>query len=282
MSSIPFYAKRFISGVKLEEALAVVKKLNEQNISVTLDALGENIQERAQATKFTQEYLRILDDIHTEKLNCYISVKLTMLGLDIDEYFCFENFSQILQRADQYNVRVAMDMEGTVYTERTLKMYEMAAQKFSSPEIVLQAYLYRTKNDIDRALKANGRVRLCKGAYKEPADKAYQKMSQIVENYKECIQKLLLEGKRVCIASHDDTVIDFCKKFIKDNNIPKERYEFQMLYGLRQKTWEKIVDEGHNMTVYVPYGEQWQAYYKRRLAERKENIFFILKNFFKS
>lgn len=282
MSSIPFYAKRFISGTNIQEALKVVRDLNEKNISVTLDALGENIQEKAQATNFTNEYLEMLDAISKDKLNCYVSIKLTMLGLDIDENFCFENFSQILERADKYNIRVAMDMEGSYYTERTIKMYEMAAQKFSSPEIVLQAYLYRTKNDLERVLKANGRVRLCKGAYKEPAEKAFQKMPQIIENYKLCIQKLLLEGKRVCIASHDDTIINFCKKFIKENNIPKDRYEFQMLYGLREKTWMKMVQEGHNMTVYVPYGEHWQAYYSRRLAERKENIFFIIRNFFRS
>lgn len=282
MSSIPFYAKRFVSGTTLDDALKVVKTLNEKKISVTLDVLGENIQEKSQAIKATEEYLQMIEQIVSSGLDCYISIKLTMLGLDIDENFCFENFSKILELADKNKIRVAMDMEGSFYTERTIKMYEMAAQKFSSPEIVIQAYLYRTKNDIERVLKANGRVRLCKGAYKEPAEKAYQKMPLIVDHYKQCIQKLLLSGTRVCIASHDDEIIDFCKKFIKDNNIPKERYEFQMLYGLREKTWSKIVEEGHNMTVYVPYGTDWQAYYSRRLAERKENIFFIIKNFFRS
>lgn len=282
MASIPFYAKRFVSGTNLNDALTVVKTLNKKGVSVTLDALGENIQEKSQATQFTHEYLEMLDKIAQDKLDCYVSIKLTMLGLDIDEVFCFENFAQILQKADQHKIRVAMDMEGSDYTERTMQMYEKAAQKFWSPEIVLQAYLHRTKDDIERVLKANGRVRLCKGAYKEPADRALQKMSEIKANYKSCIQKLLLEGKRVCIASHDDEIIDFCKDFIKTNNISKDRYEFQMLYGLRSKTWEKIVQEGHNMTVYVPYGEHWQAYYSRRLAERKENLFFIIKNFFKS
>lgn len=282
MSSIPFYAKRFIAGANLLDALTVVRQLNEKDICVTLDALGENIQEKTQALQATQEYIEIIEQIVSKKLNAYISIKLTMIGLDIDEHFCYENLYKVLELADKHNIRVALDMEGSFYTERTIKMYETAAQKFTSPEIVLQAYLYRTKSDIDRVIRANGRFRLCKGAYKEPPEKAYQKMPQIVDNYKTCIKKALLNAQRVCIASHDDEVIKFCKDFIKENNIPKERYEFQMLYGLRSKTWEQIVQEGHNMTVYVPYGESWQAYYKRRLAERKENIFFIIKNFFKS
>jgi len=282
MSSIPFYAKRFVAGTHLQEALEVVKKLNEKNICVTLDALGENIQEKSHVQKSVDEYHRIIEEIQSSNLNCFISIKLSMLGLDINEHFCIENLCKILEITDQYNIRVAIDMEGSFYTERTVKIFETVAKKFSTPEAVLQAYLYRTKHDAERILRANGRVRLCKGAYKEPAEKAYQRMPLIIESYKSNIQKLLLKGKRICIASHDDKVINYCKNLIKENNIPKDRYEFQMLYGLREKTWSTLLEEGHNMTVYVPYGQNWQAYYKRRLTERKENIFFILKNFFKS
>lgn len=284
MSTIPFYAKRFVAGVTFEQTLPVVRKLNESKISVTLDVLGENIKEKNQATKFTDEYVHLIKRIAEEKLDCYASVKLTMLGLDIDENFCYENLSKICQAADQFNSRIALDMEGTDYTERTLAMYEKAAREFTAPEIVLQAYLHRTEADIKRVFNANGKMRLCKGAYKEPADKAFQKMPQIVENYKKLVQTLLLSenGKRICIASHDDDVINFCMNFIEKNNIPKDKYEFQMLYGMREKTWHKIREQGHNVTIYVPYGDQWQAYYARRLAERKENIFFVLKNLFKS
>ncbi|MGY3803961.1 proline dehydrogenase family protein [Pigmentibacter ruber] len=282
MGSIPFYAKRFVSGSNFEEAFNIVEKLNQKKISVTLDVLGENIKEKNQALKFTEEYDLLLKRIAEKKLDSYVSVKLTMLGLDIDHEFCFENLCKILKTADQFNCRVALDMEGSDYTERTLAMYERAAKDFSSPEIVLQAYLHRTENDINRVIAANGKLRLCKGAYKEPAEKALQKMPQIVENYKKLIQKLLVDGKRVCIASHDDEVIDFCMQFIEKNNIPKDRYEFQMLYGMREKTWSRIREKGHNMTIYVPYGEDWQAYYSRRLTERKENVFFVLKNLFKS
>jgi len=282
MGSIPFYAKRFISGSNVEEAFIVVEKLNVKNICVTLDVLGENIKDKPQSLNFAEEYTLLLKRIAEKKLRCYVSIKLTMLGLDIDHEFCYENLSQILSIADKNNIRVALDMEGSDYTERTISMYERAAKEFTSPEIVLQAYLFRTEEDINRILAANGKIRLCKGAYKEPQEKALQKMPLIVENYKKLIQKLLINGNRVCIASHDDDIIDFCIQFIEKNNIPKDKYEFQMLYGMREKTWFRIREKGHNMTIYVPYGEDWQAYYTRRLAERKENVFFVLKNLFRS
>lgn len=282
MGSIPFYAKRFVSGSNFEEAFSVVEKLNDKKICVTLDVLGENIKDKPQALKFVEEYDLLLKRIAEKQRDCYVSIKLTMLGLDIDHEFCYENLSRILSIADEKKIRVALDMEGTDYTERTIAMYERAAKEFTSPEIVLQAYLLRTEEDINRILAANGKIRLCKGAYKEPQEKALQKMPLIVENYKKLIQKLLLNGKRVCIASHDDEIIEFCINFIENNNIPKDRYEFQMLYGMREKTWSRIREKGHNMTIYVPYGEDWQAYYTRRLAERKENVFFVLKNLFRS
>ena len=282
MSSIPFYAKRFISGSTFTEALSTIQNLNKKGIAVTLDVLGENITEKNQALKFTTEYVDLLNNINQQKLNCYVSVKLTMLGLDIDLDFCYENLCKILACADSINSRVAFDMEGTPYTEKTLAMYEKAAKEFKSPEIVLQAYLHRTEKDLARVVAANGKIRLCKGAYKEKSHVALQKMNDVVSHYKKYIETLLLSGKRVCIASHDDEIIQHCMDFIKTNHIPKDRYEFQMLYGMREKTWSKIAAQGHNMTVYVPYGKEWKAYYMRRLAERKENIFFVLKNLFRS
>ncbi len=281
MSGIPFYAKRWVSGASMHEAIQKTKELNQKNISVTLDLLGENITSLEQAQLCTQEYVQMLKQISSEGLNSHVSVKLTMLGLDVNEDVCFENLKSILEIADATHNRVALDMEGTPYTERTLQIYEAACQSFNSPEIVLQAYLHRTTHDIQRVLKANGRLRLCKGAYKENKDLALQKMDDIVSNYKKLVAILLRESTRVCIASHDDSIIDFCKTEIQAHDIPKDRYEFQMLYGMRQKTWEKIANEQHNMTVYLPYGEHWQAYYSRRLAERKENVFFVLRNLFR-
>jgi proline dehydrogenase len=281
MSGIPFYARRWVSGATMAEALQQVVTLNAKNISVTLDLLGENITSLEQAKSCTDEYVDMLDRIQEGKLSSHVSVKLTMLGLDINEDVCFENLKMILSKADKLGNRVALDMEGTPYTERTLRIYEAAAQQFKSPEIVLQAYLHRTEQDIERVLRANGRLRLCKGAYKEKPEHALQKMDDIVENYKKHARRLLKEANRVCLATHDDALIGFCQDVIRTESIPKERYEFQMLYGMRAKTWQKIADQGHNMTVYLPYGEHWQAYYSRRLAERKENIFFVLKNLFR-
>lgn len=280
--TIPFYAKRFISGETFTEAFDVVKSLNQKGIAVTLDVLGENITKKEQAMKFAEEYMVLLKEIRNQNLNCYVSVKLTMLGLDINESFCYENLSKILSVADEIDSRVAFDMEGSGYTERTIAMYEKAAKEFKSPEIVIQAYLHRTEKDLSRVVAANGRMRLCKGAYKETSEVASQKMSDIVELYKRYVENLLTSGKRICIASHDDDIINYCMEFIHKNSIPKERYEFQMLYGMREKTWSKIVEKGHNMTIYVPYGKDWKAYYLRRLSERKENVFFVLKNFFRS
>ncbi len=282
MSSVPFYAKRFISGITFNEALTTIQELNSKQISVTVDVLGENITKLEQTQKYTQEYISVINKIKAENLDCYVSIKLTMLGLDIDETICYENLSKILNLADQNQCRVALDMEGTKYTEKTIAMYERSAKEFKSPEIVLQAYLHRTAEDIERVLKSNGRLRLCKGAYKETIKVAYQDKEEIRKKYINYIEKLLLQGQRVCIATHDDIIIDHCMRFIKENNIPLDRYEFQMLFGMRKKTWEKIRNQGHNMTIYVPYGEDWKLYYARRLAERKENVFFVLKNLFRS
>ena len=281
MSGIPFYAKRWVSGTTLNEALSQVVTLNSKNIAVTLDLLGENITSLEQAKSFTDEYVEMLNRIAAQNLKSHVSLKLTMLGLDINEDVCFENLKTILSKADALGNRVALDMEGTPYTERTLRIYEAAAQEFKSPEIVLQAYLHRTAKDLERVLRANGRLRLCKGAYKEKPEHALQKMPAIIENYKKLADRLLKEATRVCLATHDDELINFCKGIIKSGNIPADRYEFQMLYGMRAKTWESIASEGHNMTIYLPYGEHWQAYYSRRLAERKENVFFVLKNLFR-
>ena len=282
MGKVPFYAKRFVSGTHMTQALEVVGQLNKQNVHASLDLLGENITSRAQAEQCQQEYLTLLQKIAAQKLDSHVSLKLTMLGLDIDEAYCFDLLSQILSTADDLGNRVALDMEGTAYTERTVKIYEAACRKFKSPELVLQAYLHRTPNDLDRVLAANGRFRLCKGAYKEKPEHALQLMPQIRTRYLELARKALQSCQHVCLATHDDILIAELKQIIEKENIAKEKYEFQMLYGLREKTWYSLAEQGHPFTVYVPYGEQWQAYFSRRLAERKENIFFVLRNLFKS
>jgi proline dehydrogenase len=283
LSGVPFYAKRFVSGVELSEALVHLNHLNLSNISCSLDLLGENVTKIEESESFTNEYITMLNSLvqKNTSLNNHVSLKLTMLGLDVNLEKCKENLYKILAQADTLKIRVCLDMEGSLYTEKTLQIYEEACNKFTSPEIVLQAYLHRTKNDVARVLKANGKFRLCKGAYKEPSTIAYQKMADIVKNYKEIITENIEKLNKICIATHDDEIISFCKNTLREKNISKDKYEFQMLYGMRADTWKNLASEGYPITVYMPYGKDWKAYYSRRLAERKENIFFVLKNLFK-
>lgn len=285
---IPFYARRFVAGSSAGDAVRVAGSLQQQQIGSTLDLLGENLTDRQRILEAASSYLDLLDSLHNAGLPANISIKLTMLGLDLDPSLCFELTSQVTARADAYGGRVCLDMEGTPYTERTLAMYERLCTISRSPEIVLQAYLHRTREDVERVLAAGGKMRLCKGAYKEPAAVALQKMTEIRQNYLALLETLLSRGKRICIATHDDILIAEAESIIKapsrteiNDKIPADRYEFQMLYGLRRSTWTQLVSRGHNFTVYVPFGVDWQAYYKRRLTERKENVFFILRNLFR-
>lgn len=278
---IPFFVKRFVSGPRAEDAVTAAQKLKADHITSTIDLLGENVADETFTRAAAQEYKAILGLLQSAGLEPYISIKLTMLGLDLDEELCWENLHSVLQAADECQGRVCLDMEGSAYTERTLRFYERACTEHQSPEIVLQAYLHRTPEDVERVLACNGRLRLCKGAYGEPESLAIKSMTDIRTQYLSLSRTLLQRAQRVCLATHDDLLIKACEDEIRSQNVPKSRYEFQMLYGLRPRTWRKLQSRGHNMTVYVPYGESWQAYYSRRLTERKENVFFILRNFFK-
>ena len=281
MGSIPFYAKRFVAGVTDTEALQTATSLNTQNISCSLDLLGENITTADEAIAAKSCYFELLEKMTSQKISGHISIKLTLLGLDLGESFCHQQLFPLLERADALNRRVALDMEGSAYTERTLATYEAAAARYRSPEAVLQASLKRTETDLKRVLGAGGRLRLCKGAYKESATDAHKDMGMIRNQYKKFLDLLLKEAHFVAIATHDDVLIEHAQNRIAQWNIPAERYEFQMLYGLRRQTWHKLA-ANHGMCVYLPYGVHWQAYFARRLAERKENVLFILKNFFRS
>jgi proline dehydrogenase len=281
MASVPFFAKRFVSGTALPDAASAALSLNEKGISASLDLLGENITKESEAQACADEYVRILECINSQKINAHVSLKLTMLGLDISQDLSKKLLSQVLTKADEINCRVALDMEGSAYTERTLATYEWACKLFKSPEAVLQAYLKRTPEDMMRVIEANGKFRLCKGAYKETAEVAFQSMADIRRQYLKLAELALPRCNHICLATHDDELINSLKLYISTNSIPKSKYEFQMLYGMREKTWSLLAQEGHPFTVYLPYGEHWQAYYSRRLTERKENVFFVLKNMFK-
>jgi proline dehydrogenase len=274
------FASRFVAGETLDSALAAVRALNAKKISASLDLLGESVRNETEARAASREYLLMLDRVHEEGVNANVSVKLTQMGLDISEDLCVEIMHDILSRARDYRTFVRLDMESSEYTERTLRLFEDRLYP-SYPEnvgIVLQSYLYRTQADVERAIMLKCRVRLCKGAYNEPATVAYPEKKDVDANYVRCMQKLIVDGNYPGIATHDVAIIDEAKRFVTERQIPRERFEFQMLYGVRRDLQEQLVREGYNMRVYVPFGTQWYPYLMRRLAERPANVAFITGN----
>ncbi len=274
------FASRFVAGETLDEALDVVRNLNSRRITASLDLLGESVRNEREARAARDEYLRILDTIHERKLNANVSVKLTAMGLDIAEELCVSTMRDILTRAQEYGTFVRIDMESSAYTERTLRLfYDRFHPVFNGHVgIVLQSYLYRTATDVDEAVRHRARVRLCKGAYKEPESVAFPEKRDVDANYVKCMHQLLSHGNYPAIATHDPAVIDDAKRYVRQQGIGRERYEFQMLYGVRRDLQEQLVREGHNMRVYVPFGTQWYPYLMRRLAERPANVAFIAGN----
>ena len=271
------FARRFVAGETAEEAIAAVRELNSRGITASLDLLGESVHNEAEARASGRDYIRLLDRIRESNLNANVSVKLTAMGLDISEELCISIMHEVLDRARQHRTFVRLDMESSAYTERTLQLFEQRLYP-AYPEnvgIVLQSYLYRTAADVERAIQLKCRVRLCKGAYKEPASVAYPDKSDVDANYVRCMQELLRHGNYPGLATHDETIIRAAKKFAADEKIPPERYEFQMLYGVRRDLQDKLVAEGYRMRVYVPFGTQWYPYLMRRLAERPANVAFI-------
>ncbi|HEX6815706.1 MAG TPA: proline dehydrogenase family protein [Gemmatimonadaceae bacterium] len=274
------FASRFVAGETLDSALAAVRQLNARKIRVSLDLLGESVTTEAEARAASRSYLQMLDRIHEAGLDANVSVKLTQMGLDISEELCVDIMQQILERARGYRTFVRLDMEGSDYTERTLRLFEDRLYP-SFPEhvgIVLQSYLYRTKVDVERAIQLKCRVRLCKGAYNEPATVAFPEKRDVDANYVTCMQQLLLDGNYPGIATHDPAILAHAKRFVRAQNIAPARFEFQMLYGVRRDLQDQIVREGFNMRVYVPFGTQWYPYLMRRLAERPANVAFITGN----
>ncbi|HEU5481180.1 MAG TPA: proline dehydrogenase family protein [Candidatus Tumulicola sp.] len=274
------FASRFVAGETLDTALAAVRQLNARKIRASLDLLGESVTNEAEARAASRSYLQMLDRINEAGLDANVSVKLTQMGLDISEELCVDIMQQILERARSYRTFVRLDMEGSDYTDRTLRLFEDRLYP-SFPEhvgIVLQSYLYRTQVDVERAIQLKCRVRLCKGAYNEPATVAFPEKRDVDANYVKCMQQLLLNGTYPGIATHDPAILAQAKRFVRAQSIPPERFEFQMLYGVRRDLQDQIVREGFNMRVYVPFGTQWYPYLMRRLAERPANVAFITGN----
>ncbi len=277
------FASRFVAGETLDTALAAVKDLNSKGITATLDLLGESVRNEAEARESARQYLEMMSEIRARKLDANASVKLTAMGLDISEDLCVSNMQNILDRARDYQTFVRLDMEGSDYTSKTLDLfYERLYPSYrGNVGIVLQSYLYRTTSDVEQANKAGARVRLCKGAYKEPATVAYPDKKDVDESYVRCLKLLLTNGHYPGIATHDEAIVDQAKRFARENDIGADNFEFQMLYGVRRDLQEKLVKEGYRMRVYVPYGTQWYPYLMRRLAERPANVAFITGNVIK-
>ncbi len=275
-------AWRFVAGETLDDAVRAVREANRQGISGTLDLLGENTTSREDALNSTREVLEILDRIRAEGVDCNVSVKLTQLGLDLDNGFCLENLRTIVRKAREQGCFVRVDMEDHNYTDRTLNVAALAHEEMDNVGIVMQAYLYRTEQDVADLLRKGMRIRLCKGAYLEPETVAFRKKRDTDANFVELMKMMLDSGLYHAIATHDEAMIRATRDYARKRNIAKDRFEFQMLYGVRRDLQVSLTREGYKVRIYIPYGKRWYPYFMRRLAERPANVLFVLKNLLKA
>ena len=276
-----FLAKRFVAGETIASAIAAVRRLNAAGMSATLDFLGEDVVERGAATKTRDTYLNMLDAIAESGVDTNVSIKMTAMGLLVDDAFALANLTSVLDRAARNaDPFVRIDMEGSNVTQKTLDLFEQAYATHPNVGPVLQAYLKRTPGDVERAIELGARVRLCKGAYNEPAEIAIKDMPAIREAYLQMAQALLIRGTYPGIATHDVRLIGALRKFAKRESVPTDRFEFQMLYGCRPEMQRKLVSEGYRVRIYVPFGTHWAGYFYRRVLERRENAVFALSSLF--
>lgn len=273
------FAKRFIAGEDLGTAIKNIHTLNENGFLSTIDVLGEDTETREQALAAKQEYLDLLDKMKSETFPLDLSIKLTQMGLNVDREFCRLNLVDILERAGKHTVR--FDMEGSSTTERIIEEGVNLHRRFRNLGLVLQAYLHRTEGDVDRIIEEGISTRLCKGAYREPESIAFQDMDDIRDNFFKQARRLLKEGFQPAIATHDETLIREILVFIEAEKIPPGTFFFEMLYGVRRDLQEDLLKKAYRVRIYLPYGKSWLPYTLRRLAERKENILFVLKSLFR-
>jgi proline dehydrogenase len=274
------FASRFVAGETVDEAVSAAVELRRQDVTTSLDLLGESVTEAAEAVAARNEYVAMLDRLATAELELNVSVKLTQMGLDIDEALCASNIVTIVERAAAGGGFVRLDMESSAYTQRTLDFYSTHIREALRPHcgVVIQSALRRSAEDVEDLIEARVRVRLCKGAYLEPPDVAFPDKTDVDRTYVEMMERLLLNGTYPGIATHDEDIINHAVAFVASNGIAAERYEFQMLYGVRRDLQRKLREAGHRLRVYVPFGRQWYPYLMRRLAERPANIAFMLGN----
>ncbi|MGB7439045.1 MAG: proline dehydrogenase family protein [Candidatus Acidiferrum sp.] len=273
---------RFVAGENMDDAVQAARELNDAGMLVTLDCLGENVATTADAHKVRDIYLGMYDRIAQEKLNANVSCKLTQLGLDLSVEFCEGLVLSIAERAAGYESFLRVDMEGSVYTQRTVELVKRVRAQTPCVGTVIQAYLYRSEKDIQDLLSYGCRVRLCKGAYKEPPEVAFPRKQDVDANYVKLMKMLLSSGFYHAIATHDPRMIAATIRWAAEKKISKDDFEFQMLYGVRSDLQRQLVRDGYRVRIYVPFGQEWFPYFMRRLAERPANVGFFVRNFFKS
>jgi proline dehydrogenase len=279
-------ARRFVAGETIDEAINVIRELNAQGIVATLDHLGENVETGDDARRATDDYVKVLDAIGVSGVRSHVSVKLTALGLDLGDDVCRANVARIVAKAKEVGTFVRVDMESTEYTDRTLAIYRSLRDEYGNVGIVIQAYLYRSEADITALCQEGGKVRLCKGAYKEPPLMAFPKKSDTDGSFVRLMKMLLsptarARGTRGAIATHDVKMIEATCQYAQEQMVPRDEFEFQMLHGIRRDLQHQLAADGYTVRIYVPYGTEWYPYFMRRLAERPANVWFILSNFFK-
>lgn len=278
---VGFFSKKYIAGETLQDAVDFVKKLNSKGIYATMDVLGESVANKSESIKCKNEALEVLDAIEKNKLMANLSIKPTQMGLAIDEQFAYEQILEIVKKAAQYKNFVRIDMEDSPFTDKTLNLYRRIYADYKNVGVVIQAYMKRSFDDVIALNKIGTNYRLCKGIYVEPAAIAYKGKQEIRDNYLMILDQIFKDGNYVGIATHDKPLIDAAYTRIKEKNIPKERFEFQMLLGVREDLRDKINADGYKIRIYVPFGKDWYAYSVRRLKENPSVAGTIAKSFLK-
>ena len=275
------FASRFVAGETLDDALTVASDISARGMSTALAYLGEHVTEPCEADEAVAVYIDAAVELRRRSLPGYLSPKLTQLGLDVSEDLCRHNLERILEEGERSDIFVRIDMEGSAYTETTLRIVEDLHGRFPRLGTVLQSYLHRTGADLDRLIASEIPVRIVKGAYNEPEEVAYQDQSQVEASYKALVEKALVSGTPTAVATHNDGLLGHAREFAASREVPLENFEFQMLYGIRRAEQEKLAAAGFNVRVYVPFGPQWYPYFMRRLGERPANVMFLLRNLFR-
>jgi proline dehydrogenase len=275
-----FGAGRFVAGATLESSITAIKKLNEKGMPVTIDHLGEFVDNEKEAAEMTEHCIQAIKAIAKEKLDSQLSLKLTSMGMDISDELVLANMRKIMEAATKHNVFITIDMEDFSRCEKTIEIFKQLKKEYDNISTVIQAYLYRSLEDVQNLNEYQPNLRLVKGAYKESPNVAYPDKSDVDKNYKKLIETHLLNGNYTAVATHDDEIIRYTKELVDKHNIPYDQFEFQMLYGIRVERQEQLMQEGYKMRIYVPYGNDWYGYFMRRLAERPANVLFVLKGTF--